>query len=49
MSDSRLQQIWFGTLGITAGMVVLMSGFFTAEKSHAADSGISITVVQRAP
>ena len=49
MSNSRLVQVWFGIVGIVAGLAVLCSGIVTSEKAQAANEGISITIVHAAP
>jgi len=49
MSNSRLVQVWFGIVGIAAGLVVLFSGIVTAEKAQTANEGISITIMHAAP
>jgi hypothetical protein len=46
MSHTRMLQVWFGVLGLAAGVVVLFSGIVTSEKVEASDKGISITVAQ---
>ena len=49
MSNSRLVQVWFGIVGMVAGLAVLFSGIVTSEKAQAANEGISITIVHAAP
>ena len=46
MTHTRILQVWFGILGIAAGLTVLVSGVLTADKLEASDKGITITVVQ---
>ena len=49
MSKSRLVQVWFGIVGMVAGLAVMFSGIVTSEKAQAANEGISITIAQTAP
>ena len=48
MSHKRILQVWFGVLGITAGVAVMVSGVFATDRLEASDKGIAITVVQAA-
>ena len=46
MSHRRIAQIWFGILGIAAGVAVLVSGTLTAGRLDASEQGIAISVVE---
>jgi hypothetical protein len=49
MSKSRLVQVWFGIVGMSAGLAVVFSGIVTSEKAQTANEGISITILHAAP
>lgn len=49
MSNSRLVQVWFGIVGMSAGLAVVFSGIVTSEKAQTANEGISITILHAAP
>ena len=43
-------QIWFGVIGLAAGVTVMLSGVFASMGAEASNNdGIKITVVQAAP
>jgi hypothetical protein len=48
MSTERILQVWFGILGIVAGVAIVFSGVLTADNTEAASDGIKITIVRSA-
>jgi hypothetical protein len=44
MSNARMLQVWFGVVGMAAGLAVLLAGALTPQATDAEDTGIIITV-----